>query len=821
VNPSRDYPSQSAPDPARLRPERLSEFLGSSDNELCGDLPTAADLHLVTDARYRVVGVAAEPAALQALYEELLDLVIHSDRQTLRTAAERCIAEGTNQAAMLHLRSAPTEALIARLAPVQHIEGAGLVLTANRLESGTTNDVERLRGVLDLMDVAVFWKDRQSRFLGANAKSLEALGVERESDVIGKTDHDFLPAEQAEGFHADDREVMGTGIPILDRVETLTTPDGLVETLLTSKMPFRNGKGEVAGLVGYFAVVTKAVQTEQALHAMQERYALALDTTRDGIFEYDLATGEVEISARFAELFALNPVSQRLPADDLLKGMDRSARKALRADFKPMAEDPTRWMTGEIPIELADGSFRWFKVIGAPFCDGDETNKIIGSITDVTEKKQREEDLVHRATHDDLTGLANRAALREEIERSMASRQRMSLLYLDLDHFKLINDSLGHNVGDQLLEAIAERLSDLLLDEEQTVLARLGGDEFSILIRDQEPQEAEALANRVLTSLEVPVTLADTDIYTSCSIGIVHLTSEHQESLELLRDGDIALYQAKADGKACSRVFEPEMRVDADFQLSQQNRIRQAVEQMDFCLAYQPIIAAGAGKITGLEALLRWDQPDSEPLSPASFLPYLEQSGLIISIGAWVVDEACRQLAEWRATLPAAESILMSINLSRVQFRSLDLVESIVDTVSAHSLVPADVIIEVTETAISSDFDQMATALKALRAAGFAVAIDDFGVGQSSLATLHELPVDILKLDMAFVSRIGDPAAEAMIVAVGQVAKALQLSTTAEGVETEEQKDFLVDCGYNRLQGYLLGCPTPPSEIAKLLGRSG
>jgi len=612
--------------------------------------------------------------------------------------------------------------------------------------------------VVNHANIAVFWKDLEGRLLGANNVFFQVCGIE----------------------------------------------DGY-ETPRASKVPVTNDKGEVVAVMGFFHGVAHKLEAERALRTLEGRYAVALDASRDGMWELDLVTDQFEVSPRFYELLEID-VGSADPDPDLELDQIRSTIRSLIEDEAELEFHHRQ--------EMTDGDFCWFQITGLPFEDDDgKITHVIGTLVDVTEQMDRESDLIFQAAHDDLTGLHNRRALLSAVEMGMERNQAFSLLYLDLDEFKLINDSLGHKVGDDLLEAMAGRLASLTYGEQ--LVARLGGDEFAVFVPDASPEDAEALGQRVLDTLSDPLVLDDTEIYITCSVGVVHSNDSYASALEVLRDGDIALYSAKRLGKSRVQTFERTMRAEADRALELQNRVRGAVDRDEFLMHYQPIVDSSTGSIWSVEALIRWLTPDGELLPAGNFLPYLEQTGLMLDVGEWIIRESISQLALWRDEYAAAHDVTLSINLSRMQFHSPRLCNIIINTLEEHKIDPTDLIVEVTETAVSDGLETMVETLQRLRDVGIQVAIDDFGVGQSSLSALYDLPVDIIKIDRAFVSRIREGSNEPMIDAVLALAASAGLTSTAEGVETDVQRSYLEAAGCEHLQGYLLGMPMSPEELGR------
>ncbi|GEM_PF-1114857 len=794
--------------------DALSGTAGSSD------LANTLDLSLVTDTKFRVAVVAAEPDGCDAFGHSLLDLASSPIRRELREAAERCVATGHSERIGFRLATAPDTEYAAALHAFDSAEGTCLILTGVEstsraaLPGGIAFQLEVQRSVIDVMDVAVFWKDRESRFLGANEKMLEALGAETLDDVLGKDDRDFFPEETAAGYLADDEAVMSSGEPAIDIVERLPSSNGGFEVLTTSKLPVRDYQGEVIGVTGYFRFITDVVKAEQELRSLEGRHALALNASNQGLWEYDLEARQIEGNERLIELIGHVPADgARFTQEQMTSIFGAEARREFGLRAMALVEDPSLHMEFRSLKVETDTGIRWFAATGYPFVENGKVTRLIGSISDITQEVEREQALVHRANHDDLTGLANRRHLLERLDNDLQASEPIFLLYLDLDHFKVINDSLGHGVGDELLRAVSTRIAHVVPD--CYLLARLGGDEFAV-VGCAADQPAQELGEVILGAFSAPIALDDIEVFTSASIGVVYSTGGSTSAVGLMRDADIALYEAKAAGKSCVRAFAPEMRESADSELRLQNRIRHALKNEEFELVYQPIVSATSGMITGVEALLRWNT-SSELVTPGVFLPYLEQSGLIVAVGEQVIEDSVAQLGKWIKDIPGAIGLIGSLNLSRVQFRSPQLVEVLLSALQRHEVPASQVIVEVTETAIADDITHIAEKLNELRAAGVRVAVDDFGVGQSSLSSLNDLPADILKIDGAFVERIDSSKPQPVIEAILTMAHSVGLTTTAEGVETAEQRAFLESAGCDYLQGYLLGRPMSPEQIAELL----
>jgi diguanylate cyclase (GGDEF)-like protein len=437
------------------------------------------------------------------------------------------------------------------------------------------------------------------------------------------------------------------------------------------------------------------------------------------------------------------------------------------------------------------------------------------------ENRSLEAKLVHQAFHDTLTGLANRALFRDRAAHALARAtrgERVSLLLLDLDDFKSVNDSLGHSEGDRLLEAIAERL--LRATRGCDTVARIGGDEFAIVLEKlQHDDDALAVVDRIIDALRTPLRLCDREVTVTASIGVAHARGDERVE-ELLRNADVAMYRAKDAGKGRSAIFDPSMYTELLERLELEANLRQAVERREFRVVYQPIVQLDSGAITGVEALVRWDHPDGGDSAPNDFIGVAEQTGLIVPIGRWVLREACRQGRQWQLASPQRVPPTVSVNVSGRQLDDPNFANDVAAALADSRFPPEYLILEITETAIMSNAEAIVDRLHELKALGVRLAIDDFGTGYCNLSYLQRFPVDILKIDKSFTLNVARDGGDAMLASsIVGLATNLRLHIVAEGVENVEQRDQLVDLGCRYGQGYLFAKPMTADVIAGLLHR--
>jgi len=446
---------------------------------------------------------------------------------------------------------------------------------------------------------------------------------------------------------------------------------------------------------------------------------------------------------------------------------------------------------------------------------------IVVNLHDITDRKRAVDELNHQAFHDALTGLANRALFRNRLDHALDRNARTgadpAVIFLDLDGFKTINDSLGHDAGDDLLREVAARL--LAAVRRGDTVGRLGGDEFAILIEEslRSLDEATTIAERVLQSLTTPVSLGHQQVVVSASLGIA-VGDGDCSSADLLRDADVAMYRAKTTGKAKWTVYDAGMRTVAVERLALENDLRQALDRKEFRLEYQPVIELETGRVVGFEALLRWDHPEFGVLPPDRFIPITEENGLIVPIGRWVLGEATRTAARWQKKFGTQRHVTMAVNVSGRQLASSDLVADVADALARSGLTPSSLVLEMTETVLISDPTAAAERLHELRRLGVRLAIDDFGTGYSSLSYLRHFPVDILKIDRSFVHTITErEKVPAIVRGLLDLGRTLQLETVAEGVELDFQRKQLREENCDLAQGFLFARPLPPEDAELLL----
>ena len=482
------------------------------------------------------------------------------------------------------------------------------------------------------------------------------------------------------------------------------------------------------------------------------------------------------------------------------------------------ADSPDQSMRGEWRLSDHEGRWHFTETVVANLLDDPHVCGLVFTSRDIGERIRFQEELEHQAFHDALTGLANRVLFRERVEHSLAARRdaRIAVLFMDVDDFKLFNDSYGHVLGDSLLVQVANRLGGVLRSGDTA--ARLGGDEFAILLEGVEGLYAASdVAGRVLALFDEDFWLNDTHLSVSVSIGVAVSDGSHTSAEELLRDADVAMYSAKANGKDRVEVFEPAMQTAVLERLELANQLRRAVERSEFVVYYQPIVEILTERVIGTEALVRWQHPDDGLRPPGWFIHVAEETGLIIPIGDFVLGQACRQLRAWQGELQQP-ALRMAVNLSPWQLRDPDLVDKVRDTLAVSGVDPALLTLEITETALVEESHAMMTRLRELKALGVRLAIDDFGTGYSSLSYLRQFPMDAVKIAKPFVDHVAEGADDSALArAIITIGETLDLEVIAEGIEREAQMRKLRELGCRFGQGFYVSRPLPADELLDLL----
>lgn len=681
-----------------------------------------------------------------------------------------------------------------------------------------------LQTVVENLNDGVVITDLQDQVMYVNSRLAKLVGCSV-AEMVGKSAHHFFHAIEGwfdfQGTAEDAQPFYGWKEGQLRRKDGRKFWAEVNATLLC------NATGEATGTLITVKDITERKWLEEYLRLLESVVVNAneivmISQTEDDIAD-PLGLRIIYVNDAFSRATGYSSGEAIGKSALVLLGEKTSIAEVNRIRSALRAHEPVR---AEVIFYRKNETHFWVDVNMVPIRNEQgQVTHFVSVMREVTERKTVEEQLRRNAFHDSLTGLPNRLLFMERlsqtVERAHADESyRFALLFLDLDRFKVINDSLGHMVGDQLLIAIARRLEACL--NKHDMVARLGGDEFTILLENiKQDSDATKVAERVQQALSTPFNLNGHEVFTSASIGITLSSTEFDRPEDLLRGADIAMYRAKAQGKACHEVFDTDMHTHVVALMQLENDLRRAVERQDFELFYQPIVALATGRIMGFEALVRWQHPEQGIISPAKFVPIAEETGLIIPLGQWVLREACRQLKQWQDEFASEPPLTISVNLSSRQFSQPSLINQIrqilIDTgVDAHCLK-----LEITESAIMENTESAMDMLLQLKAMGIQLSVDDFGTGYSSLGYLYRFPMDVLKIDRSFVSRVDvDGEKLELVRTIITLAWNLGMDVVAEGVETTKQLAQLKALKCEYAQGYLFSKPLSRIEAAKLVVQS-
>jgi diguanylate cyclase (GGDEF)-like protein/PAS domain S-box-containing protein len=587
------------------------------------------------------------------------------------------------------------------------------------------------------------------------------------------------------------------------------------------------GKAEALGLMGAFvlvfvirmagATIQLKEEAETSMRASEERFRSLVQNSTDTTFVMGAEGKILYASPATLSLFGRSPEEVLgMRASELVHPEDRPR---VEAQLAALVQTVVVTEPIQFRVEHADGTYRYAEAVVSNLRDNPSVAGYVGNLRDITERKEAESQLLHVALHDPLTGLPNRTLILDRADQMLVRARReyrpVAALFVDLDNFKDINDSLGHDAGDKVLQAVAQRFVGIL--RESDTVGRLGGDEFVVLAEGASLGAGpEMVAERLHDTLREPFRIEGYDMVSltvTASIGIAG--GQRNSASELLRDADIALYRAKALGKNRSALFQPEMQTAVLDRIELDADLRSALAEEQFFLLYQPVFDLDHVTVSGVEALVRWRHPSRGVVPPDHFIPMLEESGLIVDVGRWVLIEACRQSAEWHRR---GHRLSMSVNVSMRQLETPAFVDHIKEALDAASLDPTTLVVEITESTLMRDADATVRRLRDIKDLGVQVAIDDFGTGYSSLAYLRQFPVDALKIDRSFISAMADsPESGALIHTLVELGRTLGLETLAEGIEDNDQLHKLQEEHCDRGQGFLFSRPIEPAAIEAFL----
>ncbi len=669
--------------------------------------------------------------------------------------------------------------------------------------------------ILETMHGAVLVADLNGDIRVVNRAACALLG-HPESELTAMSINRFADTTQNERINP--QQLMREGI-----VHNYEMPwrlqNGQTIDVSVSASVVNDQDGFAAGIVYVVFDVIERKRAEEA-RIREERYALAVRGARDGLWDWNLKTDEIFFSERWKAMLGLDESEIGTSIGDWFQRIHTDELGRVRQEINAHLEGQTPHYESEHRMLHKDGTYRWILCRGIAVRDSDgKALRFAGSQTDVTERVSTAEQIAHQALYDPMTHLANRTLLIDILRRSIARAKRdenykFAVLFLDLDRFKVINDSLGHMVGDQLLINISRRLEACVRAND--TVARFGGDEFLVLLDDiKANDEPTLLANRLQQQISLPLHFDRHEIHTTASIGIALSSSEYNLPEEMLRDADTAMYSAKTLGKARAKVFNKRMHTDAIGLWEMEADLHRALKHEEFRVHYQPIVSLISGEITGVEALVRWQHPRKGLIYPEDFISLAEETGLIKPMGYWLLNKACAQTRLWHE---CGFKLRVAVNVSVKQFQDHMLLELIKTVLNDTGLAACDLELEITESIAMANAESGMVMLHALREMGIFISIDDFGTGYSSLAYLKRLPFNSLKIDRSFLADVApDNDNGALASAIITMAHSLKLNVIAEGVETEQQLAFLHAEGCDEMQGYLINRPVPAEMFTEFL----
>jgi diguanylate cyclase (GGDEF)-like protein/PAS domain S-box-containing protein len=747
--------------------------------------------------------------------DEQLKLVLAGEPQRFEVRLQR--ADATQFDAEVELNSFSIN-------EERHLVGTVRDITRRKAALRALKDSEqRFRALAHNAPDIIYTLDHTGIFTYINPAWQRILGHETK-EVLGRYFTDFVEPEEAQRFRDIFKRIRDGRQTFVDLDGKLLSKDGTPRHFMLSGSPNLDENSRVVGMVGLFKDITERNMALRLLQDSEKRHRTVLESAPDPVMVCNRGCDITYINPAFTRVFGWT-------LDDLFAGMVPFVPREHERETRSLMEQVTRGQTisGVETSRIAkDGQMVDVSLSGAAFLDSQ--GRILGAVLtlqDITDRKHTQEQLRYVAYHDILTGLPNRKSFYETIDHAMVEqnsvtqenrhgRKRLwALLFLDLDRFKNINDSLGHEVGDKILQAVARRIKGCLRKSDH--IFRLGGDEFTVILNDLSRDiDAARVSEKILEAVARPIPWQGADLYLTASIGISVCPNDGNEVEAIVRNADMAMYAAKEDGNTY-HFFTEEMNAKAQARMRLETSLRRAVQNNELVLYYQPMVDRDH-HIQGMEALLRWMHPEIGLVPPAQFISVAEETGAIVPIGRWVLEEACRQAKIWQDK--GHRDLYVAVNLSARQFKQPDLVDEVLAVLQRTGLAPRHLKLEVTESSVMENPEDAIAKMERLADCGIRFSIDDFGTGYSSLSHLKRFPVDTLKIDRSFVRESSENLGDQEIIrTILAMAASLKMQAVAEGVETRAQRDFLCHEGCRIMQGFYFGAPVPQQEFEALLGR--
>ena len=749
-----------------------------------------------------------EVADLGAPSIDWLGVPLISDQKTIGVMATQTYTEGVRY-------TTDDLQFLSMVSP--HVANA---IKKKKSEEELRNQHDLINSIFDSSPNPIVVTDLSGCLVNCNQAALDLGGFQSKEELLNRNIFEVIIEEDRSNAKAEFNDFITQKTCGKSEYRITNTSNSVVFIESSSSLLYNENQQPVM-VISIITDVTEKKMTDQALRISEERYKLAVNGSNDGIWDWDLENDRIYYSSRWKKILGYSPDEISPSPNEWLDRVHPEDLPTLKSQLEAHLSGKIEHFEIEHRLKGRDGNYLWVLTRGVAVSEpGGPPYRIAGSLTDVTRNKHTEKQLAHEVLHDKLTGLPNRALFIDRLNQTIKRSKRhesetFAIMIMDLDRFKILNDSLGHLAGDKMLIKTAQRLETSLRMED--TVARLGGDEYAILINDiRDPYEVIQIANRVKKELSAPANIDGQPVYSTASIGITLSTTGYEIADDMLRDADTAMYQAKGQGGDSYVIFDRFMHAQAVTLLHMETDLRQALENNQFELYYQPIFDTVSHKVINAEALIRWNHPQQGLIYPGQFIPIAEDTGLIVPIGDWILKSACSQLHSWNEM--GFKNLKVSVNFSARQFQQNDLAAMVANTLEQTRVDPENIFIEITESRNYSQLEKFESMLWELKRIGIKISVDDFGTGYSSLSIIQRLPLDVLKIGQSFISNLGGQRENDLITqSIIEMAHRLELTVVAEGVETQEQLGFLKQHRCDMIQGFLFSKPIQVHNFNTLL----